>query len=1023
MKNKQLILVAAMLLGLTAAAVELTNSTWRLNPWSGYKPLPKMEKGEDGTLHVYEVKGKSGFGIISRTRIKAKAGETLKLTALVKGKGKMFLQPQYYDEDGRWISVSPRSVKTDLTDEWREVTLSIKVENFKGKVTAAVVVAVGTGNGGELYLKNPRAEIETSEVVGDYRFPRHWTVFAPVDGAAEPPVDKIPEEIGGVKGKAVPLNNNLITLTPFFPEQKLRNTAWLYAELDAVTAGEYTIGAGADYFMALYVNGKCILNTLKTGDNSQGAHFTNHQVKTQIRKGKNLIAVKFQSGSGKNPKISLGGADDLRNLSSILTVTDTYQRDDYEKPGERSGNPKLIQDILTDGIEVKTGQGVYGKGAVIRFDRTYPMPPKLAEKLFVLGLRVHKFNGAGKLIYRIGSSMTMEVARATGRSDFSMTVYQNGKKLKSAVLPAAALPSDIIFAVDANEYYVNAMSLQDSKLRAVNGKAVFAEKAPFKAEIEVQANSVTVDEFFTGLAKREIKSNTVPFKVALDATFDPVKAGWKLIWQDEFDGTEVDWKNTWMNSPWDPRPKNRDMAYLKDGKLHIKAEFKPDPKNPGQFRGRTVGMYSQKRFSYGYYEAKVRFTKKPGWWAAFWMLDEGRNMTVAGGYEIDIFEDYSTRGGKKAVANNLHVNFGPGKRSYGYHFTLPGSMDDFYLIGCKWTPFEVSVYLNGKLIRSTSRHSPYQSVTYDAVNHGFSTSTLYLCVSGQCGKSGGHRGNAGDEEYIVDWVRAYEYPRQNDPTITLKTKPANSLVKMGQKIVFEAEAVPNAATKSPIKNFYLFDNGNLIDYKDGSKGRFEFAIDKQHYGDTIWFRAGRSAMKAVFDTYPHLFILAVQDEKGQVAYTQPFPVIADMLPSKPYKEKIAKIPCVINAAHYDEGGNGAASYKQKRHGGTFPVGQEGLLRRKTLNLREGCEWVNYTFEAAQAGKYAIELTRQEYRREWPMRAMLLLDGVYIGDLTAKEHEEKAVLKGVEIPAGTHRLTLISVCTYGTWATALEFKRD
>ena len=85
--------------------------------------------------------------------------------------------------------------------------------------------------------------------------------------------------------------------------------------------------------------------------------------------------------------------------------------------------------------------------------------------------------------------------------------------------------------------------------------------------------------------------------------------------------------------------------------------------------------------------------------------------------------------------------------------------------------------------------------------------------------------------------------------------------------------------------------------------------------------------------------------------------------------------------------------------------------------------MNYTFNAANAGRYSIELTRREYRREWPMRAMLLLDGVYIGDLTAQPKAEKAGLKGIAIAAGQHRLTLISTCTYGTWATRLEFKQE
>ena len=643
---------------------------------------------------------------------------------------------------------------------------------------------------------------------------------------------------------------------------------------------------------------------------------------------------------------------------------------------------------------------------------------KLGGKLFAIGLRLHKFSGAGNITYTIGKDARLVVAKANAKSDFSMTVFKGGKKLKSAVLPYAALPSDIIFAFDANEYYVNAMSLQDSKLRAVNGKAVLVEKAPFSAEIKVNAPSITVDEFFTGLAKREVKSNTVPFKIALDSTFDPVKAGWRLAWADEFNGKEVDWKNNWMNSPWDPRPKNRDMAYLKDGKLHIKAEFKPDPKNPGKFNGRSVGLYSQKRFSYGYYEAKVRFTRKPGWWAAFWMLDEGRNLAAGGGYEIDIFEDYSTRGGKNIVANNLHVNFGPGSRSYGYHFPVPGSMDDFYIVGCKWTPFEVSVYINGKLVRSSSRHSPYQSVTYDGINHGFCTSTLYVCLSGQCGSSGGRAKNAGSEEFIVDYVRAYAYPHELDPKVTLTEKPRKSNFKLGEKIVFKANTKPSAKTGAKIKALYLFDNGNLIDYKLGDKATFEFAVDEKHYKDTIWAGAGRGLRMSVFDAYPHFFVIAAQDEKGNVGSTELFPVIVDMGKSSAFKGKVPSVPGKILTSQFDEGGNGNATYKQKRRGGTFPVGTDKLFSRKKLNLRECGEWANFTFNAQKSGKYNISLERDQYRLYYPIRAMVLIDGRYVGDLKADKFVKNAVLKGVNLSQGSHRLTLISACTYGIWPLSL-----
>lgn len=1017
--KKSLLFICAVFSAFALCGAKL-DGTWFLNAWSGYKPLPKTVKGKDGSFSVTGVTAKYGTGILSNVRVPAKAGETMKFTALVKGKGKMFFRLQDFDAKNRWLRVAPACAYVDLTSDWKEVTLSVKVENDKSRVTAFCVAFIGVGKGGELAVKNASMEIEAGDYVGDYVFPRHWNVFAPVDASVKAPLNNIPGAIGKVRAKNVTLDNGMLQMAPFFPKQKLRNTAWLYGTINAPVAGKYTIGAGADYFMAIYVNGKCVLDTLKSGNQAEPVHFSNHKTVADLKKGKNIIAVKFQAGASQRPVISLGGANELRNLSSILTVEERFVRDDYEKPGKRSGNPKLITGILTDGIEEKTGQGVYTKGSVIKFDRTYNMPPKLGGKLFAFGLRLHKFNGAGNITYTIGKNTKLVVGRSNAKSNFTMTVFYNNKKLKSAVLPVSALPSDIIFAFDANEYYVNAMSLQDSKLRAVNGRAVFAEKAPFTAEIKVNAPSVTVDEFFAGLAKREVKSNTVPFKVALDSTFDPVKAGWRLAWADEFNGKEVDWKNNWMNSPWAPEPRNREMAYLKDGKLHIKAVFTPDPKNPGKFKGRTVGLYSQKRFSYGYYEAKVRFTKKPGWWAAFWMLDEGRNMAAGGGYEIDIFEDYSTRSGKNVVANNLHVNFGPGNRSYGYHFTVPGSLDDFYIVGCKWTPFEVSVYINGKLVRSSSRHSPYQSVTYDAVNHGFCTTTLYLCLSGQCGSSGGRAGSAGNEEFVVDYVRAYAYPHQFDPEITVTEKPSKSNFKPGEKIIFKAVAKPSKKTKSKIRTLYLFDNGNLIDYKEGSSAKFEFAVDEKHYKDTIWAGAGRGLRKSVFDAYPHFFVIAAQDEKGNVVTSPLFPVIVDMGKSTPYKGKIAVVPGKIDTAKFDDGGNGNASYKQKRRGGTFPVGQDKLFSRRKLNLRECGEWANFTFKAEKAGKYDISLNRDKYRLYYPIRAMVLIDGVYAGDLKADKFVKTATLKGVKLTKGTHRLTLMSACTYGIWPLSLEF---
>ncbi len=1019
---KNLLCVVSLAASCAIAAEADFSKSWTLSTWGGYEPLAKVDQ-RDGMIHVSNVQAKYGFGMRCGKQIPARAGDTVNFMAMVRGRGEMFFQLQNFDAEGRWIGVAHSSVKKTLPTEWRRVTFSVLAENCGKKITAAATPTFGADQGSELFIKDTSLSVEKGDFAGDCRFPRNWRVFAPVPAGLKAPLNAIPEKLAGITGKEVPLNNNRIAFASFFREPKLRNTAWLYGVIESTAAAEYTIGASADDFMAVYVNGKLVIDTLESGDGAgDSPHFSRHTATVRLQEGENIVAIRFQSGSGANPVISLGGAEDLRNLSSVVTVTEAFLRDDYEQPGQRPCSPKLIRGILTDGIQEYGGQAVYGPSSVIAFNRrSWAMPAKGGDNLFATGIRIHKIDGAGEVMFRIGKNLSLSLSRPDDKSDFTMAVKNGLDTLKSTVFPAAALPADFTLAVSVSEYFVNAASLQDSKLRALSGKVDLSDIGTFDTGIEIHGPRVTVDEYFTGLAKREVKSTGVPFKVELDQAFDPVKAGWKLAWSDEFNGTQVDWEKNWMNSPWDPAPKNRDQAWLKDGLLHIGCDFTETPNGKFPFTGRTVGLYSQKRFGYGYYEARVRFTKKPGWWAAFWMLDEGRNMSVGGGYELDIFEDYSTRGGKPVVANNLHVTYGPNHRSYGYHFELPGAPDDFYVIGCKWTPFEVSHYLNGKLIKASARHSPYASATYDAMHHGFGTSKLYLCLSGQAGESGGLATGEYKEEYLVDYVRAYEYPCQSDPSIRFMAVPEKSVVKTGDRFAFAVEAKPSDGSKSPIAAVYLFDNGNLLDYRTTPPHRFDWAIDRGHYAETAWDSAGRSGEKPVMDGYPHLYRVAVQDAAGKVASTELFPVIADMTGGTPYQGTAPSVPGRIDPARFNEGGQNVACYKQNPGG--MPTGTEKGLSRKKLNLREAGEWVNYSFDVKEDGEYQMTLARQQYRMEWPMRGLVLLDGKYIGDWEAGAGNRLAVLSKIRLPQGRHRLTLISACTYGVWPESIEVARS
>lgn len=1013
-------LLLFMALGAGAVAADWSKS-WGPNGWSGYQPLAAHEQ-VDGVLHIYDAKAQYGFGWRSGQKLPAAAGDDVVITARVRGRGEIHFQLQYEGADGKWLGIGPQMDRMELTDAWQERQFRLPVGNLKEGVTAAVMPTFAGRKNTELFIADIVCEVQKGEFAGDASFPKHWTVFAPVPpGAPEPPVDRIPPAIADGKPVIMTLNNNRLEVKHLFPEQRKGNCAWLYAEMDSDHSQDYTIGAGADYFMAVHLNGQLILDTRKSGNGNYPPHFSNHTATVKLQKGKNLLAVQFLTGSSVNPAISLGGVRELRELETVVRIQDVFAQDDYDSVRERRGNPELIEDILVDGMETTCRFGLYRAGASIGFDALHTLPAKSGDALFATGVRLQKLTGDGDLVVRLGKAWALRLSQKSTGDSIRVAFCHQGKPLKYLDCPRTALPLDIVLAVSHREYFVNLVSVQDSRLRALRGHADFSDLGEFATDIALDGVDAVVKSYFTGLALREAKSSTVPFAIALDRDFDPVAAGWKLAWQDEFDGREVDWESTWMNSPWAPAPKNRDQASLRDGRLHIRCDWTSTPEAAQPYTGRTVGLYSQRRFLYGYFEAKVRFTRKPGWWAAFWMFDEGRNMSVGGGYELDIFEDYSTRGGEPVIANNLHVTYGPNMRSYGYHFALPGTLDDFYVVGCKWTPFEFSTYINGRLVASKAQHSPYPSATYDAINHGFGTAPLYLCLSGQAGRSGGLAKQEGSEEFVVEYVRAYEFPRDRTPILKMIRTPERSTVKTGGRVVFEAEAASSPKSQSPVRTAYLFDNGNLVDYRTEPPYRFEIALSPAFYQDTVWGSSGRSGQKPVWDSYPHLFRVAVQDEAGQVAFTEPFPVIVDHQSGEPWQGGGAPVPGAMAPGQYNRGGHNIACYKQLRGG--IETGEEDVFNRGELNLREAGEWVNYTLDVQTAGAYRIVMRRRDYRKEWPARGMVLVDGVYVGDLQAGPQAMSATLERVRLGAGRHVLTLVSVCTYGLWPASLDVVLD
>ncbi|MFC2098249.1 glycoside hydrolase family 16 protein [Bacteroidota bacterium] len=120
---------------------------------------------------------------------------------------------------------------------------------------------------------------------------------------------------------------------------------------------------------------------------------------------------------------------------------------------------------------------------------------------------------------------------------------------------------------------------------------------------------------------------------------------WQLIWEDDFDGSELDttkWTRITPGKPdWRKHMSTDDKCYsISDGKLYLLGINNPDTtSDPRPFL--TGGVYTRRKFAfqYGKIEIHAKLESAQGAWPAIWMLAEQNKY---GNYpkngEIDIME-------------------------------------------------------------------------------------------------------------------------------------------------------------------------------------------------------------------------------------------------------------------------------------------------------------------------------------------------------------------------------------------------
>jgi len=463
----------------------------------------------------------------------------------------------------------------------------------------------------------------------------------------------------------------------------------------------------------------------------------------------------------------------------------------------------------------------------------------------------------------------------------------------------------------------------------------------------------------------------LPMAAPLRADPPPGKP-WKLVFSDEFEGQTIDpakWKFS-SRGGWALKGIKTELtpanSFL-DGQGHFVNVLSRDEAGVLRYH-HGIDSKGKFDFTYGYAEARVQFSREPGWWSAFWLwgVDKGVNPFLRG-QEIDIYEDFFKPKRRRDIQHAVHFDSElqvaeESDRNVGGASMLnatrmarvsKGSLrgaelaeyGGWHTVAVEWTPLEYVWYVDGK-----------ETARVDYTQVPVTTQPQYVLLSG-CFRVpretddpkkkyyGDIREARLPDQFIVDYVRVYQEdpaarPR---PMVRLERKGQGTVVPLSGAAEFAASAV---APGDRIERLCLFSNGRLRAKTAQAEEVFNMPAERLFTGENVLVAIAKTA-------------------QGAIGLSEPLTVRVGEPPEyrgTPYRGKPQVIPGKLIPGHYDEGGQGVAyhSYLKSNATAEQPYNltfrpDEGIHapHAQSIDATHHGLWVSYTVEVQRTGDYAV----------------------------------------------------------------------
>ncbi|MCD7035304.1 family 16 glycosylhydrolase [Metabacillus sp. GX 13764] len=273
---------------------------------------------------------------------------------------------------------------------------------------------------------------------------------------------------------------------------------------------------------------------------------------------------------------------------------------------------------------------------------------------------------------------------------------------------------------------------------------------------------------YAGVYLLDSANRVVDFEQMILKEHQIQKEDWRLLWQDEFDGSSIN-ENKWNfvqggggygNNELQNYTNRAKNARVEDGSLVIEAHKETFEGN--DYTSAKLTTQNKGDWTYGRYEIRAKLPKGQGMWPAIWMMPT--DYQLYSGWpacgELDIMEMLGHQ--PNEVHGTLH--YGMPWKYTGEAYQLPkGTQDfseDFHTFSIDWEPGEIRWYVDGVLYskqndwysKNENEAAPY---TYPAPFDRDFYLQLNLAVGGNW-PGNPDQTTVFPSEMLVDYVRVYE---------------------------------------------------------------------------------------------------------------------------------------------------------------------------------------------------------------------------------------------------------------------------